>query len=116
MVEAGYPRSGWRWGHRGRAWSTGYIKALIDAVKRWRDDVDGRGKSRAGWVSVGASPSMRRAQQLTIGWKCSILPIDTQTARETTMPIPAFQADGYLPEGVHMATEEEVTARFGQAT
>jgi hypothetical protein len=32
------------------------------------------------------------------------------------MPIPAFRADGYLPEGVHLATEQEVTARFGQAT
>jgi mannonate dehydratase len=21
------------WGHRGRAWSTGYIKALVDAVR-----------------------------------------------------------------------------------
>jgi hypothetical protein len=32
------------------------------------------------------------------------------------MPIPEFRPDGYLPEGVHMATEEEVTARFGQST
>lgn len=32
------------------------------------------------------------------------------------MPIPAFRPDGYLPEGVHWATEEEVAARFGQTT
>ena len=30
------------------------------------------------------------------------------------MPIPAFRPDGYLPEGLHQATEEEVAARFGQ--
>lgn len=27
--------------------------------------------------------------------------------------IPAFRADGYLPEGVHLASEAEVTFRFG---
>lgn len=31
------------------------------------------------------------------------------------MPIPAFRSDGYLPEGVHEATEQEVMDRFGQA-
>ena len=30
--------------------------------------------------------------------------------------IPAFNDDGYLPEGVHLATMEEVAARFGQET
>lgn len=29
--------------------------------------------------------------------------------------IPAFRPDGYLPEGVHLATEAEVTFRFGSA-
>jgi Family of unknown function (DUF6932) len=32
------------------------------------------------------------------------------------MPIPSFRADGYLPEGLHLATEEEVEARLGQPT
>jgi hypothetical protein len=32
------------------------------------------------------------------------------------MPISAFQADGYLPEGLHEASEDEVIARFGQST
>jgi hypothetical protein len=32
------------------------------------------------------------------------------------MPIPAFRLDGYLPEGLHRATEAEVTDRFGQET
>src|SRR5437867_1161459 len=32
------------------------------------------------------------------------------------MPIPAFRDDGYLPEGMHEASEEEVIARFGQST
>ena len=32
------------------------------------------------------------------------------------MPIPAFRPDGYLPEGVHAATEAEVAARFGLVT
>jgi hypothetical protein len=32
------------------------------------------------------------------------------------MPIPAFRYDGYLPEGLHEASEEEVVARFGQST
>jgi uncharacterized protein DUF6932 len=27
--------------------------------------------------------------------------------------IPPFRADGYLPEGVHQATEAEITFRFG---
>jgi hypothetical protein len=30
--------------------------------------------------------------------------------------IPDFRDDGYLPEGVHRATEAEVTFRFGAAT
>ena len=30
--------------------------------------------------------------------------------------IPAFRPDGYLPEGLHKATEAEVTFRFGSAT
>jgi hypothetical protein len=29
------------------------------------------------------------------------------------VPIPEFRADGYLPEGVHLATEAEVIFRFG---
>src|SRR5437588_10732851 len=32
------------------------------------------------------------------------------------MPIPAFRDDGYLPEGLHLAGEEEVVERFGRAT
>lgn len=32
------------------------------------------------------------------------------------MPIPEFRADGYLPEGVHPATEAEVLFRFGSST
>lgn len=30
--------------------------------------------------------------------------------------IPAFRDDGYLPEGVHIATEAEFTFRFGTGT
>jgi hypothetical protein len=30
--------------------------------------------------------------------------------------IPDFRADGYLPEGLHLATEAEVTFRFGSGT
>jgi hypothetical protein len=30
--------------------------------------------------------------------------------------IPAFRADGYLPEGLYLATEAEVTFRFGAST
>ena len=30
--------------------------------------------------------------------------------------IPAFRPDGFLPEGLHPATEAEVVARFGTAT
>ena len=30
--------------------------------------------------------------------------------------IPEFRDDGYLPEGLHVATEAEVTLRFGTAT
>ena len=30
--------------------------------------------------------------------------------------IPAFRQDGYLPEGVHRATEAELTFRLGSAT
>ena len=30
--------------------------------------------------------------------------------------IPDFRDDGYLPEGVHLATEAEVTFRFGAST
>jgi hypothetical protein len=30
--------------------------------------------------------------------------------------IPDFREDGYLPEGLHVATEAEVTFRFGTAT
>ena len=29
------------------------------------------------------------------------------------MPIPEFRPDGYLPEGLYSATEEEVISRFG---
>ena len=32
------------------------------------------------------------------------------------MPIPEFRPDGYLPLGVHPATQEEVVQRFGKAT
>jgi Family of unknown function (DUF6932) len=32
------------------------------------------------------------------------------------MPIPAFSEDGYLPEGLHEASEDEVIARFGVST
>jgi len=32
------------------------------------------------------------------------------------MAIPDFRDDGRLPEGVHLATEAEVTFRFGAAT
>jgi hypothetical protein len=32
------------------------------------------------------------------------------------MPIPAFREDGYLPEGLHQASEDEVLARFGHST
>lgn len=31
------------------------------------------------------------------------------------MPIPALRLDGYLPEGLHFATEIEIEARFGTA-
>jgi hypothetical protein len=31
----------------------------------------------------------------------------------TAVPIPRFRADGYLPEGVHQATEPEVLFQFG---
>lgn len=30
--------------------------------------------------------------------------------------IPDFRVDGYLPEGLHVATEAEITFRFGTAT
>ncbi|MFW5692695.1 MAG: DUF6932 family protein [Thermoguttaceae bacterium] len=30
--------------------------------------------------------------------------------------IPAFRDDGYLPDGLHVATEAEVTFRFGSST
>lgn len=29
--------------------------------------------------------------------------------------LPAFRADGYLPEGLHLSTEAEVTFRFGSS-
>lgn len=32
------------------------------------------------------------------------------------MPIPAFRPDGYLPTGLHTATESEVAERLGQST
>ena len=32
------------------------------------------------------------------------------------MPIPECRPDGYLPLGVHPATQEEVVQRFGQVT
>jgi hypothetical protein len=32
------------------------------------------------------------------------------------MPIPDFREDGYLPEGLHKATEAEVLFRFGSPT
>jgi hypothetical protein len=32
------------------------------------------------------------------------------------MSIPEFRPDGYLPEGLHRATDEEVAVRFGQMT
>jgi hypothetical protein len=32
------------------------------------------------------------------------------------MPIPEFRPDGYLPLGLHLATQEEVAQRFGNAT
>lgn len=32
------------------------------------------------------------------------------------MTIPAFRDDGYLPEGVHSASESEVTFRFGASS
>jgi hypothetical protein len=32
------------------------------------------------------------------------------------MPIPAFRDDGYLPEGLHTAREEEIVVRFGEST
>ena len=32
------------------------------------------------------------------------------------MPIPPFDASGDLPEGIHFATKEEITARFGAGT
>jgi hypothetical protein len=32
------------------------------------------------------------------------------------MPLPAFREDGYLPEGLHQASEDEVAARFGVST
>ncbi|MCL4191928.1 MAG: hypothetical protein KJZ87_09290 [Thermoguttaceae bacterium] len=31
-------------------------------------------------------------------------------------PIPAFRADGYLPEGLYMASEADVTFRFGASS
>src|SRR5437016_5994677 len=37
-------------------------------------------------------------------------------SRGREMPIPAFRDDGYLPEGLHEASEEEVIARFGEPT
>ena len=33
-----------------------------------------------------------------------------------TSALPAFDDDGYLPSGVHLATEADVTFRFGSAT
>jgi hypothetical protein len=35
---------------------------------------------------------------------------------EAAVPIPDFRADGYLPEGLHQATEAEVLFRFGTGT
>lgn len=32
------------------------------------------------------------------------------------MPIPAFRDDGYLPNGLHVADEEEIGSRFAQPT
>jgi hypothetical protein len=32
------------------------------------------------------------------------------------MAIPEFRHDGYLPLGVHLATEEEIVSRFGSGT
>jgi hypothetical protein len=35
---------------------------------------------------------------------------------EVDGPIPAFRPDGYLPAGLHLATEEEVATRLGAAS
>ena len=32
------------------------------------------------------------------------------------MPIPAFRPDGYLPEGLHLATLEEIALCLGTST
>ena len=32
------------------------------------------------------------------------------------MPIPVFRPDGYLPEGLHFATFEEIALCFGTST
>lgn len=51
------------------------------------------------------------------GSRSSRLIVDGDTVR--SMPdaaIPDFRADGYLPEGLHLASEAEVTFRFGAST
>jgi hypothetical protein len=44
-----------------------------------------------------------------------MIPDESETSQEATVPIPEFRPDGYLPPGLYLATEEEVAARFGQA-
>lgn len=36
--------------------------------------------------------------------------------RKNSSMIPALRTDGYLPEGLHLATEAEITFRFGTET
>jgi hypothetical protein len=35
---------------------------------------------------------------------------------DMAIAIPAFRADGYLPDGLHLASEAEITFRFGAPT
>lgn len=39
-----------------------------------------------------------------------------EVEQEASMMIPGFRDDGHLPDGVHAATETEVTFRFGSST
>ncbi len=49
---------------------------------------------------------------LEVDFECR-LESDGERFQDGLMPIPAFDADGLLPEGIHACSLQEVRARFG---
>jgi hypothetical protein len=67
-------------------------------------------------LSVGSLRSTTATQMLNLFFRGRLGDTPSVETNDSSKMIPDFRDDGYLPEGLHLATEAEITFRFGTAT